>query len=437
MNPMGWRIVVVSDLGMASKGAVRVPAGGDGDAILAALRPSTEINGARIEFPSEAALAPAALGASPDATLHHPAFQRVESAFRGLKFLMKHAAAPLQVDVVSSTQKELAGRFKEAVFDPEMAELRNPPLGLVVLDYDFSHQGADLSVLTQVADFCKVAQAPLVAAASSAFFGLKALGLLPKLQDVPQRLHDGAHAAWVGFQKSEQARWTTLTVNRWLQRAAYTAENGGHAEAVDAAKPESLLWGRGGWIVAAAIARSILEHGHALDASGARSGGFTGMPTRGYLKAANQTTPLSTEVEIPDSLSQELSRGAFVPLTGRTGGDVLMVPILVNAFRTTPGRLTVSGTMGYQMMAGRLAQLCAFLMDEQPPGDAGLAFLKQEITAFLGSLAGQEPDKAVAVEPVLMKGPDGNLVKLAQITVLPAAKVESMELRFIFQLPLK
>lgn len=436
MNPLGWRIVVVSDLGMAAKGAVRVPSA-DGDAILAALKPSAEVNGTKIEFGAESAFAPASLGASPDAVLHHPAFQRVESAFRGLKFLMKHAAAPIQVDVVSATQKELAARFKEAVFDPEMAELRNPPLGLVVLDYDFSHQGTDVAVLTQIADFCKVAQAPLIAAASPAFFGLKGLGLLPKLQDVPQRLHDGAHAAWVAFQKSDQSRWTSLTVNRWLQREAYTAEKGGHAEVVDPAKPESLLWGRGGWIVAAAIARSILEHGHALDASGARAGGFTGMPTRGYLKAANQTTPLSTEIEVPDNLSQELSRGAFIPLTGRTGGDVLMVPILVNAFRSSPGRLTVSGTLGYQMMAGRLAQLCAFLMDEQPAGDAGLAFLKKEITAFLGALAGKEPDKAVAVEPVTMKGPDGAPVKLAQITVLPDARIEGMELRFTFQLPLK
>ena len=161
------------------------------------------------------------------------------------------------------------------------------------------------------------------------------------------------------------------------------------------------------------------------------------MPTRAYFKAANQTTPLSTEVEIPDALSQELSRGAFIPLTGRTGADVLMIPILVNTFRTAPGRLTVSGTLGYQMMAGRLAQLCAFLMDEQPAGDAGLAFFKKEITGFLGALAAKEPDKAVAVEPVTMKGPDGAPVKLAQITVLPEGKIEGMELRFTFQLPLK
>ncbi len=436
MNPMGWRFVVVADVGLASKDAVRVPAG-DGNAILAALKPSAEINGARVEFASEGAFAPAALGATPDASLHHPAFQRVESLFRGLQLLMQHAGAGIQVDVVSSTQKELVARFQEAVFEPEMKELRNPPLGLVLLDYDFSHQSGDLSALSQVAEMCKVAQAPLIAAASPAFFGLKQLNLLTKLTDVPQRLHDGAHGAWVAFQKSELARWTTLTVNRWLQRAPYTAEKGGHAEAIDPAKPESYLWGRGGWIAAAAIARSIAQHGHALDASGARSGGFTGLATRPYFKVANKPTPLSTEVEISDELSQELSRGAFLPLSGRTGSDVVMIPILVNTYRAAPGRLTVSGTLGYQMMAGRLAQLCAFLMDEIPAGDAGPAFLKQELTSFLGPLGGKDPSKAVLVEPVTAKGPDGNPVKVAQITVQPEARIESMEFKFVFQLPLR
>jgi len=436
MNLKSWRFVVVADLGLATKDPVRVPSA-DGDAILAALKPAADVNGTRMEFASEKAFLPAALGTSPDAVLHNPAFQRVESAFRGLQFLMRHVGPSIQVDVVSATQKELVGRFKEAVFEPEMKELRNPPLGLVILDYDFAHQAGDLSTLSQVADLCKVAQAPLIAGASPAFFGLKQLNLLPKLQDVPQRLHDGAHGAWVQFQKSEPVRWTALTVNRWLQRSAYTTEKGGHAEAIDAAKPESYLWGRGVWVVAAAIARSIGQHGHALDASGARSGGFAGLPTRPHFKAANQTVPMSTEIEISDELSQELSRGAFIPISGRMGGDNLMIPILVNTYRTAPGKLTVSGTLGYQMMAGRLAQLCAFLMEELPAGPDGAAFLKKELTEFLGPLAGKSPDAAVKVEPVEAKDAEGKVVKLAQVTVQPDARIESMEFKFVFQLPLR
>jgi hypothetical protein len=425
MNPMGWRFVVVADLGLSTKEAIRLPAEG-GDALLAALKPSAEINGATMSFAEAKAFGPA-----PDATLHHPAYQRLESTFRGLEFLLKQTGGSIQVDFVSSTMKELGPRFREAVFEPEMKELRNPPLGLVLLDYDFSHQGGDIASLAEVAEMCKVAQAPLLAGASPAFFGLKQLNLLTKLQDVPQRLSDGAHAAWQKFQKSEGARWTALTVNRWLQRSIYPEEK------VDPAKPETYLWGRGGWIAAAAIARSIVQHGHALDASGAKAGGFAGMPTRPYFKAANQTTPLATEIEFADNLVQELSRGAFLPISGKTGGDVVIVPIGVNVFRTAPGRLTVSGTLGYQMMAGRLAQLCAFLMEELPAGDAGAVFLKAELTKFLGPLAGKAPDAAVKVEPVEMKDPEGKIVKLAQVTVQPEAKIESMEFKFVFQLPLK
>jgi hypothetical protein len=142
-------------------------------------------------------------------------------------------------------------------------------------------------------------------------------------------------------------------------------------------------------------------------------------------------------VEISDELSQELSRGAFIPVSGRMGSDNLMIPILVNTYRAGPGKLTVSGTLGYQMMAGRLAQLCAFLMEEQPAGDAGAAFLKKELTAFLGGLAGKTPENAVKVEPVEMKDAEGKVVKLAQVTVQPDARIESMEFKFVFQLPLK
>ena len=41
------------------------------------------------------------------------------------------------------------------------------------------------------------------------------------------------------------------------------------------------------------------------------------------------------------------------------------------------------------------------------------------------------------VEPVEMKDADGKIVKLAQVTVQPEAKIESMEFKFVFQLPLK
>jgi type VI secretion system protein ImpC len=414
MDPLGWRFVVLADLGMDSPGAVRLPSEGGVEAVAAALAPRP--------------LPP--LGPAPDATLHDPAVQRVESALRGLALLQVHAPG-IRVDVVSCTQKDAPGRFREAVFDPEMKELRNPPLGLVVLDFDYSHQASDLAALSEIADMAKVAQAPVLASASPAFFGLKQLTLLPKLQDIPQRLMDGSHAAWQKFQKSEPARWTALTVNRWLQRNPHPGE------ACDPAKPETWLWGRGGWLLAAAAARSIAATGHALDLTGPRSGGFQGMATRPLPRAANASVPFTAEVEVPDALIQELTRGGFTPLVGRLNSDTLMIPMAVNAFRSAPGRLTVSGTLPYQILAGRLAQLCAFLMDAMPPGEAGLGFLKTELLAFLGPLAAKSPDTAVEVRPETVKDAEGASVRVAQVSILPEARLEGMEFRYTYQLPLK
>jgi hypothetical protein len=89
------------------------------------------------------------------------------------------------------------------------------------------------------------------------------------------------------------------------------------------------------------------------------------------------------------------------------------------------------------MMAGRLAQLCAFLLEELPTGAEGAAFLKKELITFLGPLSGKTPDAAVKVEPVEVKDAEGKVVKLAQITVQPEARIESMEFKFVFQLPLR
>ncbi len=390
MKPMGWRFLVAADLGLDAKGPVKIPPGG-----------AEEIRGS--------------LGTAP------------EAAARGLAFLMNHASGAVEVEALSAPAKELPDRFREQVLEPEMRELRSPPLGMILLDYDFSHQPGDLAALKEMAEMARAIQAPIVAGASPAFFRLRELKLLPKLPDLPQRLADAAHAGWQRFQKEEAARWTVLTVNRWLMRAPAEGE-----------KPEEFLWGRGTWLVGAAAARCARSGGPVLDISGPRAGGFTGLPTRPYFKAANQSVPLSTEIEFPDMAAQELARAGFLPISGRTGSDMVMIPIAVNAYRSSPGRLTVSGTLAYQAAAARLAQHCALLVDEMPRDAAeAAAFLRTSILEMLGPLAGKDPEAAVKVTPVESSDREGKPVKLAEIVVQPDARIEGMEFGLVLQIPLR
>jgi hypothetical protein len=95
----------------------------------------------------------------------------------------------------------------------------------------------------------------------------------------------------------------------------------------------------------------------------------------------------------------ELSRSAFTPIGGPLRSDTVLVPMAVTLSRLTPGRLTVEGTLAYQITAGRLAQFCGRLLDEMPSGSAegAATFVAGEMQKFLGPLAGEQPEESVTV----------------------------------------
>ena len=94
------------------------------------------------------------------------------------------------------------------------------------------------------------------------------------------------------FQAEQSARWLTLTLGRYLQRAPYT-DTSGYSETVTESNPDTYLWGRGVWLVAAAAARSIRENGHPLALSGAQGGKFENLPARPFPRAVNVSRTMS------------------------------------------------------------------------------------------------------------------------------------------------
>ncbi len=441
MKALPWKIVVAADLGAEPGPPVPVTAAGLDDTLrtlgVSAGIPVPGQGTGTLTPESLADLEPAALrqfpgvsGEALDAVLHAPALQRLEAAWRGLRFLLAETGDAVKVEVMSAPRKDLAALLREHVLGPGL-ESDAPPT-LLLLDYDFTHKAGDLALLGELAGMAKVLQAPLVAAADAGFFDFRHLSHVLALPDMLNRLGDPAHAGWQAFQATEEARWVCLTLNRWLMRAPH--EDGDYRESVSEAKPESRLWGRGGWLVAAAAARSARAHGHALDLSGGRGGRFDGLPVRDYPTAANETSPLATEVPIPDMKAQELSRAAFTPLVGQVRGNAVVVPIAVTVSRLSPGRLTVEGTLAYQVTAGRLARFCGNLLDAVPggPPEAGAAFFREALGGFLEGLGGGD---AVTVTPTSVEGEDGPQ-PVAEIKIEPAVPLEGKRISFTFMLPL-
>jgi len=230
MKPLGWKIVVVTDVGVDS-GERRRVAATEADSWLAAIGaganvpPKSGAPSVRMALTGPESFTPAAVAAwlgaqsapndakAVDAVLHHPAFQRVESAWRGMKLLLAHVGDKVEVSVASMPRKGLVERFREVVFMPEYHEAEPPSLLLV--DFEFSHKGEDLAALQELGSMAKVLQAPVVAQASAGFFDFRYLVQIATLGELLPRLMDSAHSSWKTFQTTDPARWITLTINRW------------------------------------------------------------------------------------------------------------------------------------------------------------------------------------------------------------------------------
>lgn len=441
-----WRILVLTEAAPAGGAIVRVPAG-EPEFWLAAADVRAEVprpgGGTTALAPRHAAdfepaALAAALGGNPapaalDAALHAPAFQRLDAAWRGLQLLMREAGEAVAVEVEGVPRATLAATLRDRVYERELGA--NDPLTLVVLDYDFTHKAADLTLLREAAEVAAALQVPMVAHAGAGFFDVRYFVQTAAFTELMPRLGTPAHAGWREFQASEPARWIALTMNRFLLRAPWTAAAGGHAETVADANPDTFLWGRGGWLVAAAVARSVREQGHALAIAGGQGGRFDSMPTREFPVSANEKRALATESTITDVQMTELERVGFTPVVGPLGAGTVMMPMVVTAFRLRPGVLTVEATLAYQILAARLAHTLGRLLDSRPGEPRAAAeHLRSGIASFLGGFAG-EGGEAVAVE--LREEPgNGHTATVADVRVKPKITLEGKNVEFAFGLPL-
>lgn len=439
-------IVLWTDLGLDAPRLTRIDPAAP-DAWLAAFAPSAELpgpGGTKLGYAwrsgtdfGPAGIASQATGASPadlDRLVQSPPFQRVESAWQGVRLVGEQAGTAVALDVGSTGRAGLVAALDQHLRMPYRRGESEAPR-LIVLDFDFTHQPADLALLAEVGDIAAELNAPVVAGASPAFFGLRHFAHVVAYPEPMAALADAAHAPWREFQASEAARWICLTLGRYLQRAPHTAPDLAWTETVAEAKPESFLWGRGIWLIAAAAARSLARHGHALDIAG-RGGMFADLPTRAYPKSANEAVALATEAPLPEMRASELSWAGFTPVAGVLRASTVLLPMVVTTSRLRPGKLTLEGTLAYQLLAASLATALQSALSAGIDAATAESSLRTSILASLGGIAKEMGEDAIRVQ-ILPPGDEPDARPHARIEVQPAITLEGRKPEFVFEVPLR
>lgn len=211
------------------------------------------------------------------AILRHPDFRRLESAWRGISHLVSELSGDdgIQVDLLDLSRDELqadllaGGNGLRAALADSVGE--DGPLSLLVADFSFTAEAADLDTLDALARLAMAADAPCLAAASPALLGCASVEELAdpaQWQPLPAPLAE----RWQALRRSQAAAWLGLTLPRLLGRLPYGRNTDpvsafAFEELADGAAHEDFAWENPVYAQARLLGEAYAEDGEAMDIS--------------------------------------------------------------------------------------------------------------------------------------------------------------------------
>lgn len=275
--------------------------------------------------------------------MHAPAFQKLESAWRGLKYTVFNSEtdATLKIRVLNTSKDELRTMFKsypgakwdqsplfQALYTSEYSTLGGEPYGCIIGDYTFDQSPMDVSVLRDIGKIASAAHAPFFAAAGSALIDIESWTKmytkrdLGKVQDTPE------FAAFKSLRDSEDARYLSLCMPRVLARLPYGAktepvEEFGFEETTDGHNGEKYAWMNAAFAMATNINRAFKEYGWTVRIRGVASGGeVANLPAHVFpTDDGGVDMKCPTEISIDDRREAEFSKLGLIPLLHRKNTD--------------------------------------------------------------------------------------------------------------------
>lgn len=271
--------------------------------------------------------------------LHHESFQKLESAWRSLKYLVDNVSFRdnINLSFIDVSKEDLLEDFDDApevpksglyrlVYSSEYGTFGGKPHGLMISTYDFSPSSEDMQLLRYMASVSAMAHAPFIGNAGPQFFGCTQYEELAALKDLKSIFEGPQYTRWRSFRESEDARYVGLTLPRFLLRLPYTeksmfVKSFGFNEEV-AENHNHYLWGPCSFVFAARVADSFAKYRWCPNVVGPSSGGAVdGLVLHQYEAMGEIQTKCPLEVQLTERREYELSEEGFIGLTFRKDSD--------------------------------------------------------------------------------------------------------------------
>ncbi|MBZ5561557.1 MAG: type VI secretion system contractile sheath large subunit [Acidobacteriia bacterium] len=273
--------------------------------------------------------------------LHHPTFQKLESSWRGLKYLISQSetSAMLKIRVLNVSKKDLLRDLQRApefdqsalfkkVYEEEFGVFGGDPFGAVVGDYEFSKHPEDLELLEKIAQVSSAAHAPFLSAASSQLLNMDSFTQLDQPRDIGRIFDTTEYAKWKGFRQSDDSRYVGLCVPHVLMRLPYGKDTVpidafNYEEGVDGTDHSKYLWGNAAYAMGARLTSAFALYGWCAAIRGVEGGGLVeGLPAHTFrTDEGDVALKCPTEIAITDRREKELADQGLIPLVHCKGTD--------------------------------------------------------------------------------------------------------------------
>ncbi len=273
-----------------------------------------------------------------DAILHHSDFQKLESAWTGLKFLVDKTnfRENTKLELLNVSKESLLQDFEDSpevtksglyrhVYSAEYGQFGGEPYAAMIANYEFSPGAPDIKLLKYAASVATMAHSPFIAAAGPQFFGQENFLSLPNLKDMKSLLEGPQYAKWHSFRETEDARSVGLTMPRFLLRLPY-GEDSNPVRSFNykekATDHKSYLWGNASYAFATRLTESFAKYRWCPNIIGPAGGGAVeDLPVHTFESMGAIEAKIPTEVLLSERREFELAEEGFIGLTMRKGSD--------------------------------------------------------------------------------------------------------------------
>ncbi|MDX2427100.1 MAG: type VI secretion system contractile sheath large subunit [Xanthomonadales bacterium] len=275
--------------------------------------------------------------------MHHEDFQQLESAWRGLGYMVNNTETDesLKIKVMCISKKDLhktLRKFKgtawdqspifKQMYEEEFGQFGGEPFGCVVGDFYFDHGPQDVETLTQMSKVSAAMHCPFISAVAPKTLQFDSWGELSNPRDLTKIFQTPEYAGWRSLRESDDARYLGLAMPRFLGRQPYGAatdpvEGFDFEEDTDGTDATKYSWCNSAYAMGVNINRAFKEYGWCSRIRGIESGGAVeNLPTHTFpTDDGGVDMKCPTEIAISDRREAELAKNGFMPLIHRKNSD--------------------------------------------------------------------------------------------------------------------